>query len=140
MSFERRGLLRSGFGRRNSFVIHFYFALPVAFRAVTGITRRLATILAFISRGLSNQNVDQRGMDRILTFFRSATFRTYERRHMNSSFFIPAWSRPSEYYRKMVGREDRASDQIVRAWQENPVSGRFQFGKRYMVLAKLPRK
>jgi hypothetical protein len=76
-------------GTRNSFVIHFYFALPVAFRAVTGIAGRLAAILTFISGRLANQNIDQGGVDRILTFFRSVTFRAYRRRHMNLAFRQP---------------------------------------------------
>ena len=87
--FERRGLLRPGFGTRNSLAIHFYFALPVALGAVTGIAGRLAAILTLISGRLANQNIDQGGVHRILTFFRSATFRAYRRRHMILAFRQP---------------------------------------------------
>ena len=83
-SFRIRGLLRLCFGTRYYAVV--YFALAIALRTVTRIAWRLATILTFFSRRLSNQNIDQRGMDRILTSFRSATFRAYRRRHMNSTF------------------------------------------------------
>jgi len=84
--FQTPRSLRLCFGTRYSAVAYFYFAVATALRTVTGIAWRLATILTFLSRRLSNQNIDQRGMDRILTFLRSATFRAYRRRHVNSSF------------------------------------------------------
>lgn len=99
---------------RYCFIVHFYFALPVAFRAVTGVAGRLATILTFISRGLSNQDVDQRGMDRILTSFRSVTFRAYHRRHMNVSFRAQFGVGLMNTIAKMV---DEVSDRIGRTCQ-----------------------
>jgi len=67
-------------------MVHFYFTLPVALWAVAGVARRLTTILTFLSRRLSNQNVHQGRVNWILTFFRSTTFRAQRRRHMKSSF------------------------------------------------------
>ena len=86
--YQLRGLLGFCFGTKYCAVV--YFALAIALRTVTGIAWRLAAILTFISCHLSNQNIDQRGMDRILTFFRSPTFRAYRRRHMNFTF-RPNW-------------------------------------------------
>ena len=86
-SLTLRGLLRFCFGTRYSAVV--YFALAIALRTVARISWRLATIFTFISCCLSNQNIDQRGMDWILTSFRSAAFGAYRRRHMNFSFLVP---------------------------------------------------
>ena len=85
--FRLRGLRRFSVGTRHCAVV--YFALAIALWTVTGIAWRLTAILAFISRSLSNQDIDQRRMDRILTFFRTATFRAYRRRHMNFTLFVP---------------------------------------------------
>ena len=62
-------------------MVHFYFTLPVALWAVAGVARRLTTIPTFLSRRLSYQNVDQGGVNRILTFLCSVTFRAWRRRH-----------------------------------------------------------
>ena len=87
--FQTPGLPRLCFGTRYCLVVHFDFALPIALRAVAWIARRLAAILTLIARCLTNQNINQRGMDGILTFFRSVTFRAYRRRHMNSCLSPP---------------------------------------------------
>ena len=69
--------------------MHFDFSLAIALGAVTGIAGRLEAILTLISGRLANQNIDQGGVDWILTFFRSVTFRAYRRRHMNLAFRQP---------------------------------------------------
>ena len=118
--FRRRGLLTFCFGTRYCFVVYFYFALSVAFGALSGVARGLATIPTFISRGLSNQNVNQRGMDRILTSFRSVTFRAYHRRHMNSSLRSQIGVGLMNTIAKMV---DKVFDRTERTCQETPGFG-----------------
>jgi len=114
VEFEHWRLSRFCVGARCCPVVLFYFARSAALRAVTGIARRLVAIFTLISRRLSDQNINQRGMDSIPTFFRSVTFRAYRRCHINSSF-TPNLESPDEFYRKNGHlKEDRASDRINR--------------------------
>jgi hypothetical protein len=111
-------------------MVHFYFSLPVALRAVAGVARRLATILTLIARSFSNQNVYQGRVNWILTFFRSVAFRACRRRHLKSSFAPQFGGDLTNTIAKMVGpKEDRVPRRLAQTRPERTNLGKsFDWG------------